>query len=1132
MKRRISICFLLFCALIVAVRSSAQGAPPDVGPGGPILVLANPGNPFGKYFAEILRNEGLNSFSVAELSALDASLLDAHDFVILGETALSAAEVGLLDTWVNAGGQLLAMRPDPQLAGLLGLSGPTGTLAEGYLQIDTSHPAGSGLVGETLQFHGTADLYALAGATAVATLYSDATTPTSSPAVSVHPVGGLGGHAIAFTYDLARSVVYTRQGNPAWAGQERDGTPPLRANDLFFGAASGDPQTDWIDLDKVAIPQADEQQRLLVRLMAELVEAPMPRFWYFPSRHEAVVILTGDQHGCCGGTIDRFEANLAADPTACSVDDWECVRSSSYIYTSAAMSDAQALSYHDQGFELGVHVNTGCADWTESSLDANFTSQLASFAAQFPSLPGQDSNRTHCIAWSEWATQAAVELSHGVRLDTNYYYWPPGWVADRPGLFTGSGMPMRFAELDGSFIDVYQAVTQMTDESGQSYPFTIDTLLDRALGPEEYFGAFTANMHTDGGSGSISGAAAIVASAQARGVPVVSGRQMLEWLDGRNASTFSSIVWDGTALQFAVTQAPDARNLRALLPSTTTAGALVTLTRDGLPETFVLETIKGVEYAVFAAESGSYVASYAPDTTPPVLTGLVSTPNVDGTATIVWQTDDLSDSEVVFGTDPGALTSQVSDPVLVTEHSIVLTNLLPDTIYSYRARSADTSANLGIEPPLASAPATFTTPGLPDPVCFTDTSVADFVAGTPDGNIEILSRDDGAISLAASFSEELDGTSLPLDWSETIWSAGGGATVGGGSMTLDAASAATNAYYTSERSLSFVATFQAVANQHVGLGDTLNGPPWAIFSTGSTGTGLLARSAGAGTIDTPLPSVMLGVPHHFEIIWRAASVDFHVDGAPVASHAIGIAGPMRPIASDLLLGGPVLSVDWLRMSPYAAAGSFESRVFDAGVESSWSDVTWSLDGPVGTTADVFVRVGNTPTPDGSWSAFLNIATSGASAGVAGRYAQYQTDLATSVDTTTPLLESLSLSCVAIVCGDSTVEGSEECDDGGIAPGDGCSAICRFEGPDADGDGILNIYETGTGIFGGPTDTGTDPLDPDSDDDGWNDGEEIALGSDPNDPESTPTPRVPVLGMAARILLLGLLLGLTLRSRRT
>ena len=74
-------------------------------------------------------------------------------------------------------------------------------------------------------------------------------------------------------------------------------------------------------------------------------------------------------------------------------------------------------------------------------------------------------------------------------------------------------------------IDVYQAATQMTDESGQTYPFTSDTLLDRALGAEGYYGAFCANMHTD--TANNPAWAPIVASAQSRGVPVISARQML-----------------------------------------------------------------------------------------------------------------------------------------------------------------------------------------------------------------------------------------------------------------------------------------------------------------------------------------------------------------------------------------------------------------------------------------------------------------------------------------------------------------------------------------------------------------------------------------------------------------------------
>jgi hypothetical protein len=49
--------------------------------------------------------------------------------------------------------------------------------------------------------------------------------------------------------------------------------------------------------------------------------------------------------------------------------------------------------------------------------------------------------------------------------------------------------------------------------------------------------------------------------------------------------------------------------------------------------------------------------------------------------------------------------------------------------------------------------------------------------------------------------------------------------------------------------------------------------------------------------------------------------------------------------------------------------------------------------------------------------------------------------------------------------------------------------------DADGDGIPDIYETGTGVYLSPTDTGTDPNNPDSDDDGLLDGGDITVPSD-------------------------------------
>ena len=191
-----------------------------------------------------------------------------------------------------------------------------------------------------------------------------------------------------------------------------------------------------------------------------------------------------------------------------------------------------------------------------------------------------------------------VEFSYGIRLDVNYYYWPPNWVANRPGLFTGSGMPMRFATAQGNVIDVYQAATQMTDESGQSYPYTMDTLLDRALGPEGYYGAFVANMHTD--SAITPESDAIISSALARGVPVISARQLLTWLDARNASSIKSINWNNGSQTFSVQADAKARGLQAMVP--VPDGYSVSAVKyNGSPIAYYLSRIKGIQYAFFPA---------------------------------------------------------------------------------------------------------------------------------------------------------------------------------------------------------------------------------------------------------------------------------------------------------------------------------------------------------------------------------------------------------------------------------------------------------------------------------------------------------------------------------------------------
>ena len=585
---------------------------------GSILLVSSTNNPFSDYYSEILRTEGFTTFNQIDIYSMSSATLTAHDLVILGEMTLSDSQVTMLTSWVNGGGKLIAMRPDKKLAPLLGLTDHASIISNAYISVNTSVAPGAGITGQTMQYHGRADLYGLNGATGVATIYSSASSATSNPAVTLRNVGTNGGQAAAFTYDLASSVVYTRQGNPAWAGQERDGDTVIRSDDLFYGPASFDPQPNWIDLGKVAIPQADEQQRLLANLMIQMnmSKKPLPRFWYLPRSLQAAVVMTGDDHGeiTWGGTRGRFSSYQYISTPGCSVENWECIRGTSYIFATNPMTNSQASAFNNDGFEISLHVNSNCANWIPSSLSSFYTNQLAGFSAKYSDLPTPVTNRTHCIAWSDYVSQASIEGAHGIRLDTSYYYWPAHWIANNPGFFTGSGMPMRFADTDGTMIDVYQAVSQMTDESGQSYPFTVDALLDRALGSDGFYGTFVVNAHTDVDTSSVSDA--VIESARDRGIPVISSRQLLTWIDGRNNSSFDAISWNGSTLGFTISAGDGAIGLTAMAP--VPFGQTVTsVTRSGSPLPFSMVLIKGVQYARFAAASGNYQLNYAFDTASP-----------------------------------------------------------------------------------------------------------------------------------------------------------------------------------------------------------------------------------------------------------------------------------------------------------------------------------------------------------------------------------------------------------------------------------------------------------------------------------------------------------------------------------
>ena len=76
--------------------------------------------------------------------------------------------------------------------------------------------------------------------------------------------------------------------------------------------------------------------------------------------------------------------------------------------------------------------------------------------------------------------------------------------------------------------------------------------------------------------------------------------------------------------------------------------------------------------------------------------------------------------------------------------------------------------------------------------------------------------------------------------------------------------------------------------------------------------------------------------------------------------------------------------------------------------------------------------------------------------------------------------------------------------------------------DDDNDGLLDTVETNTGIYVSPTNTGTNPLDADTDGDGVRDGTEVANGWNPFNPNDPPA-TIPLLPLWGTLLLIGIVL---------
>ena len=546
---------------------TTEASPPQV------LVVGSTANPFGSYLGEILRNEGLNAFTTIDVAFLSPALLSGFDVVLLGETPLTAGQVTTLDGWVNGGGNLIAMRPDKQLAGLLGLTDagrdarerlPAGRHGRGARRRDRRQH-------DPVPRHGR-PLHAERrdrGRDALLERDDGDDEPGRDAALGRlerRPGGGV--HVRPRPLGRLHAPGQPGLGRPGARRRRRD--PPRRPVLRRQGRRL---QPDWLDTNKIAIPQADEQQRLLVNLITlmERDKMPLPRFWYLPRGEKAVVVMSGDDHspakrpaaprplrplqGAQPGRLRRRQLGVRPLDLATST-------------RTATLTNAQATLHRGRLRGRAAPARSARArrraDSGTSSRRPSTRSSASSGASTRAPGAGLEPHPLRLLA------RLGVEREGRAR---------PRDPAGRELLPLPGALDRREARLHERrrLPDALRRPRRDADRRlpaehehdrrvGQTLSSDRSTRCSTTRSARTATTARSARTCTPTTRRRTPARRRSSPSAQARSVPVISYKQLLDWVDGRNSSTIRGLSWNAGTLHLHHDRRAGANGLQTMLP--------------------------------------------------------------------------------------------------------------------------------------------------------------------------------------------------------------------------------------------------------------------------------------------------------------------------------------------------------------------------------------------------------------------------------------------------------------------------------------------------------------------------------------------------------------------------------------
>lgn len=576
----------------------------------PIVILQSNGN-YAEYTGEILKTEGFNEYQLASINNQEFinGQLKNFDIAILPVTELTLSQASAIISYVNDGGHLIVFNPGQALLPIIGAKAGGADITGGYIEISDNHSLTKGLITQPLQIHAKASGFQLTTARKIASFYDAQSNKSIGPAVCLNKTKG--GNVISFFFNFPQSILYTRQGNPGFAGKEKDSIPGLRAMDLFTDG--------WVDTSKNCLNQADEQMRLLSKSIEYLSERnrPYPRTWYFPDNLSSLVTLNND------GEYSKEEDFIEQLKDVSDRD----ARMTIYILETGKVSKTFTDSLIKKGFEIAAHPDA--TKHAEHPTWDIVNTAIAGKLNELKTLHGITnvlSNVNHWFVWCgtneqgmpDFTAGAKIEEQNGIELDANYAHYDNGSnqnkflgaTGNRQGSFTGTALPMKFCDTDGKLVNVYQHVNNVYDqqymelEDKQGFFECFKGLLDRSI-DEDIYSYVSIKAHNDEYYFSKEPLLKMLDYAKTKKIPVWTESKLLGFLKAKDALTFENFNWENKTFAFDI-KSPLACEpyVTITIPVLFKNKKIKKIMIDGKETTSSYRTIRKTSYAVFNIATG------------------------------------------------------------------------------------------------------------------------------------------------------------------------------------------------------------------------------------------------------------------------------------------------------------------------------------------------------------------------------------------------------------------------------------------------------------------------------------------------------------------------------------------------